>query len=140
MRYREITLAFVIVAVMATVLAFSGTDPRCDRGSTAAAAAARAGASAGGYLGLVAQPTEDVSLGTVVRDVLDDGPAGRAGIRPGDVITTFDGQPVVDGEDLQHRVAGTRPGTTVTLQLSRSGRDVVVTVELGERPAGIVPA
>jgi len=142
MKYREMTLAFVVVAVMATVMAFSGSDPIDTKGPVTAAGVGGSGSSAPtAYLGLVAHSLgAGPARGTLVKDVLGNGPAGKAGIRRGDVIVTFDGRPVTNGVDLQLRVEQTRPGTTVELELSRGGRDLVVTVELGERPARIALA
>jgi len=102
MRYREMTLAFVVVAAMATVMAFSGTDPiDNERPVTAAAFDCAGSPTPTGYLGLVAQSVGDGStLGTLVEDVLNGGPAGKAGIRRGDVIIAFDGRPVRNGADL----------------------------------------
>jgi serine protease Do len=137
MRYRELTLAFVVVAVLATVMAFSGTGP-ADTERAVTALGGVGGPEAAGYLGLVAQSRDDgTARGTLVKDVLGDGPADKAGIRRGDVITSFDGRPVTGGANLQLRVAETRPGTTVRVAVSRDGQDLIVTVELGERPARI---
>ena len=142
MKYREMTLAFVVVAVMATVMAFSGSDPIGTEQSVTTAGVGSAGSPAPtAYLGLVAHSLDaGPTRGTLVSDVLGNGPAGKAGIRRGDVIVTFDGRPVNDGFDLQRRVEQARPGTTVVLELSRGGRNLVVTVELEERPARIALA
>ena len=139
MKYREMTLAFVVVAVMVTVMAFSGPDPiDTNRPVTTAGVGGSGSPAPMAYLGLVAHSLDaGTARGTLVKDVLGNGPAGKAGIRRGDVIITFDGRPVNNGVDLQLRVEQTRPGTTVELELSRGGRDLVVTVELGERPARI---
>lgn len=69
--------------------------------------------------------------GAVVSIVAEGGPAAKAGLRPGDVITEFNGQPVEDSADLVSRVVQTRPGTTVPLAVFRNkqSRTVNVTVE-----------
>ena len=135
MRYREMTFAFVMVAVMGAVLAVTGTDE--------ATAGRTNGTVARGYLGLVPQDI-DTSLakaldldgveGALVGGVTQDGPAGEAGIRRGDVITSFDGQPVEGSVDLRHQVAAMRPGSKVRVGLHRDGKEITVDVELGERP------
>ncbi len=57
------------------------------------------------------------------------GPAGAAGILPGDVVTEVDGQPVRDWEDLSQAVSA-RPGRAVDVSLDRSGGAVTTTVLL----------
>ena len=73
--------------------------------------------------------------GAMVNSVQVGGPAEKAGIKMGDVITAFNGSPVVDNNNLRNLVASTQPGTDVTLNLLRDGRDERVTVRLGELPA-----
>jgi S1-C subfamily serine protease len=140
MGYREITLAFAVVAVLATVLAFSGTASSHGDGPVLAASPSERPASGRGYLGLVARPGGAIARGAVVDDVIADGPAHGAGIRPGDVIIAFDGRPVLDGDDLRDRVAATRPGTPVTLAVTRDGTELRVALEIGERPGRITGA
>jgi serine protease Do len=48
-------------------------------------------------------------------------PADAAGMKSGDVITKFNGQPVGDANQLKLRVAETGPGTTVLVELNRNG-------------------
>jgi len=59
-------------------------------------------------------------------------PAARAGLRKGDVVTAFQGQPITDGNTLRNRVASTRPGTTVKLTISRDKREQDIEATLGE--------
>ncbi len=70
--------------------------------------------------------------GVVVAGVEKDGPADRAGIHENDVITGFNGTPVNDGNTLRNQVAGTPPGTEVTLTIIRDGKEQQVRVRLGE--------
>ena len=69
--------------------------------------------------------------GAVVSAVAEDGPAAAAGMRPGDVIVAYDGEPINDTRDLQNRVVATRPGTTVPVDVVRNGEPLTldVTVE-----------
>ncbi|WP_414691628.1 Do family serine endopeptidase [Noviherbaspirillum sp.] len=60
--------------------------------------------------------------GALVASVQRGGPADRAGLRPGDVITSLNDQPVNSTADLARLVGGTRPGTTVGLQYWRDGK------------------
>jgi Do/DeqQ family serine protease len=94
-----------------------------------------------GHLGIGIQPvTPEIAAklnlpeprGVVVESVAPDSAAARAGIRPGDVIVEFNGQPVTDGNTLRNQVAVTRPGTEVELGVLRDGREQKVRVTLGE--------
>lgn len=60
--------------------------------------------------------------GALVAGVQRGGPADKAGLRPGDVITSLNDQPVNTTADLARLVGGTRPGTTVGLQYWRDGK------------------
>jgi regulator of sigma E protease len=62
------------------------------------------------------EPTVPAELGRV----LPDGPAARAGLRPGDEITAIDGEPVRNFHDVIARVAG-RPGEAIVVHYRRGG-------------------
>ena len=68
--------------------------------------------------------------GALVQGVEKDGPADKAGIEAGDIITKVDGKVVEKSADLPRIVGSVKPGAKATLQLFRRGamRDVVVTV------------
>jgi Do/DeqQ family serine protease len=70
--------------------------------------------------------------GALVSDVRKGSPAEKAGVDRGDVITSLDGRPVADANELRNRVASTKPGASVSLGLVRDGRERTVGVELGE--------
>lgn len=59
----------------------------------------------------------------VLGDVTEDGPAYRAGMLAGDIVTKFDGQPIATFEDLQNAVRATLPGDAVKIEVQR-GADV----------------
>jgi serine protease Do len=71
------------------------------------------------------------ATGAVVSSVNDGGPADKAGLRPGDVITEYNGKPVEDSDDLVSMVVHTKPGTTVPLKVYRNKqqRSMSVVVE-----------
>jgi serine protease Do len=73
--------------------------------------------------------------GALVAAVQQGGPAYKAGIRPGDVVVGYNGQPVQTTADLARLVGGTKPGTTVTAQVQREGKtmDVKITPDALER-------
>jgi serine protease Do len=67
--------------------------------------------------------------GVVVEDVTPDGPAQKAGIKNGDVITEFDGERVRSVRQFTRLVQETPPGRAVATTLTREGQKVTVTVE-----------
>src|SRR5262249_4231246 len=66
--------------------------------------------------------------GVVVRQVYPNGPAARAGIKPGDVIVSVNNKPVNDAEALRFRLATQRTGKQATLQVLSRGttRDAMI--------------
>ncbi|WP_443032038.1 trypsin-like peptidase domain-containing protein [Streptomyces sp. CA-210063] len=64
------------------------------------------------------------------------GPADRAGIRSGDVITEVDGQRVHSGDELIVKVRAHRPGDRLELTLQRNGKEQTVTLTLGSSGGG----
>lgn len=73
--------------------------------------------------------------GVLVSDYgAEDSPAKKAGIQPGDVIVSVDGQPVERSGELQQRIASHQPGDRVTLTVYRDGQPREVQVRLGEAP------
>jgi len=70
------------------------------------------------------------AAGALVSSVEGEGPADKAGVKPGDVIIKYEGKPVESSSDLRRMVAGTKPGTKVTTTVWRNGaaRDLTVTV------------
>ncbi len=96
-----------------------------------------------GYLGVFLQPlTEKLARsfgvdpdlkGALVGDVIPDSPADRAGLKPGDIITDFEGASVESGDELRRRVASTEAGSRVELKFLRDGKPQTTTVTLGHR-------
>jgi serine protease Do len=73
--------------------------------------------------------------GALVAEPQKDGPAAKAGIESGDVITSVDDTPVRNARDLARKIGGLPPGTTVKLGLFRKGSDKTVSLTLGELPS-----
>lgn len=74
-----------------------------------------------------------VDGGAEVTAVQPGTPAEDAGLRPGDVIVRFDGQPVTGIERLVVGLRSRSPGDTVELSVRRGARDLVLRITLGER-------
>jgi serine protease Do len=92
-------------------------------------------------LGVTVQPVtsemaESLGLkqvgGVIVAAVAPDSAAGRAGIRQGDVISAFNGQPVHDTNSLRNRVADSKPGSEASVAIVRDGREQTLNVKLDE--------
>ena len=74
------------------------------------------------------------SDGALVSDPQADGPAAKAGIMAGDVITAVNGSPVKDAKDLAKQIGGMAPGATVKLTVWRKGEEKSLSMTLGELP------
>jgi serine protease Do len=79
-------------------------------------------------------PKLTAARGVLVGDVTPDGPAARAGVQRGDVITAIDGKPVDDIGHFRNLIAGTPPGTRVRLTIERDGRDRTLDVAIDALP------
>lgn len=98
------------------------------------------------YLGLAMQsvvlPLElrnklnlSTSSGALIMHVEPEGPAGKAGILLGDIVTAMRGEPIEDSDDIQIQLGRSRVGESVAISLIRGGERREVSVKLGERPA-----
>ncbi len=97
-----------------------------------------------GWLGIEAQDltpqlAETFSLkgtrGMLIAGVLRGGPADRAGLRPGDVLTHIDGRAVENAHAAMSQIAQSAPGTRLTLEGVRDGSALELSVVTGRRPA-----
>lgn len=93
-----------------------------------------------GWLGVQIQPlteelTEALQLpndhGALVAAVTPDSPAHQAGIRAGDVIVAFGGEPIEDMRDLPRRVAAVDPGSEADVEVLRDGERTRLAVTVG---------
>ena len=96
-----------------------------------------------GWIGVQIQPvTQDIAdsmglkkaEGALIADPQKDGPAAKAGLESGDVITAANGQPVKDARDLARIIGGIAPGITAKLDVLHKGRQKVVSLTLGQLP------
>ena len=88
-----------------------------------------------GWIGVQIQPVnadiaDSLGLkkaeGALVAEPQSDGPAAKAGIQSGDVITAVNGQPVKDARDLAKRIGGLAPGASVKLTVISKGAEKTV--------------
>ena len=71
--------------------------------------------------------------GVLVQEITPGGPAEKAGLKAGDIITTIDGRSIKDGDDLVNEIASRRPGSSIRLGLMREGKPTDATVTIGDR-------
>ncbi|HVA01544.1 MAG TPA: Do family serine endopeptidase [Terriglobia bacterium] len=71
--------------------------------------------------------------GVVVNSVEPGSPADRAGLQMGDVILAIDGQPISSGDELVQIVSEREIGSTLKLDLLRSGKALSAAVKVGDR-------
>ncbi|MFQ5749019.1 MAG: DegQ family serine endoprotease [Planctomycetota bacterium] len=69
--------------------------------------------------------------GVLVGQVVAGSPAEKAGIQDGDIITSIDGKKMHDANQLRNTIAATNPGTEVSIDLFRDGKELSVIVEVG---------
>ena len=71
--------------------------------------------------------------GVEIKSVTEDSPAAKAGLKEGDVVLDYNGQPVQGTEQFQRLVRETPPGREVKLSIFRGGSTQSVTATLGTR-------
>lgn len=73
--------------------------------------------------------------GAIITGVLNGGPAARAGMRPGDVVTRINGRPIRTVAELRSGITALRPGTAATFTALRQGQNVEMQLVPGQRPS-----
>jgi S1-C subfamily serine protease len=86
---------------------------------------------------LAAQENLPVSEGAYISKVLGDGPAAKAGIEVGDIITRFGDKDITKMEDVTDLLLDYNPGDKVTVTVLRNGEQKDLEIELGKRPSSI---
>ncbi len=74
------------------------------------------------------------TTGVLISGVLEGGPADKAGMKPGDVLTQVNGQKVDDVVTLLNRIAQTNPSDEAKVNLIRKGKEITLKVQVGKRP------
>ncbi len=94
------------------------------------------------YLGIAMQPVDEIKarayglkrpVGVYVDDLLNDGPAGKSGVRAEDIILAIDGKAVHSPNQVQSFIARHHPGDRIHLRIFRNGKTVDIPVTLGQR-------
>lgn len=94
-----------------------------------------------GYLGVAFQGIDknlaqsfglEHNKGALVAQIVPGTPAEKAGLKVGDIITTFEGQTIDNASDLPHLVGFSTPGSKVKLGVIRDGKPLTLTAEIGE--------
>lgn len=73
-------------------------------------------------------------VGVIVAGIQRNGPAAKAGLRPGDIITSINGEPAIDIKTVMNLIAQVEPGTHLKFTILRNGKKVELEAIVGERP------
>lgn len=95
-----------------------------------------------GWLGVQMQPmTEELAesfgldepTGVIIANVLPDGPARDAGLEPGDIVTSINGNTIEDDRAMLNVIANSNPGTAIEITVLREGEQQTLDITLGTR-------
>ncbi len=75
-----------------------------------------------------------IKEGVLITGVLQDGPASKGGLKPGDVVVTVAGEPVLNTAQLLHRVAALKPGNAAVIGVQRGTQSLQLNVTVAQRP------
>ena len=102
-----------------------------------------------GWLGVIIQPmTQEIAEsmgyestdGALISDISPGSPADKSGLKRGDVVVKFDGEPIKEFTSLPKMVGMKAPGTSAEIRVLRDGKHMNVSVVLGEMPNSELPA
>lgn len=89
-------------------------------------------------IGFQANPNSAVArvygfkAGVIISNVTPGQPAANAGLKPGDIITSIDGHPIKDGDELVSIISSHKPGSSVEIGYLRAGQQMHTTVTIGD--------
>jgi len=101
-----------------------------------------------GWLGIEAQDmtpqlAETYGLnyrpGMLIGGVMVDGPAGKAGLEPSDVVVSINGVTIGETSEAMKNISGQPPGTVITLEGFRKDKPFSLQVEVMQRPEQVTP-
>ena len=101
------------------------------------------GGSSQGWLGVVVQSlTKELAdglgikdysgMGALIADVVPESPAAEAGLKPADVVVSFDSKVVEDDKKFVSLIGDTEAGKLVKIEIIRQGKRQIVQTQLGE--------
>ncbi|MDQ6805392.1 MAG: PDZ domain-containing protein [Actinomycetota bacterium] len=126
-RQLRIALLVALVALVSAAVAFAVTTMLVNSTGSASANSAHA------WLGI---DVSGSSNGIMVTDVVPAGPAGKAGLQRGDLITAINNQPVGTVDAVNAALAGLHSGDTVVIQFTRGRTAYTIQTTLAPRPPG----
>lgn len=72
--------------------------------------------------------------GALVGQVVEDSPAERAGLKPGDVIVGFNGEPILDSDDIRNAVGYVERGQSAKITYLRDGKKITTKIDVEKAP------
>ena len=124
------TLAGAAVALGAAALAGGSSEHASSSSATSSGPPV-------GWLGVQTTTSTNGIPGATVEVVEPNGPAAKAGVATGDVITQLNGQPITSSGGLASALAQMQPGQQIQLQVSRAGQMLIVDTTLASHPPGV---
>jgi S1-C subfamily serine protease len=85
-----------------------------------------------GFLGVQLKADDNGKI--QITGLVEDGPAGKAGLKADDVIVKLDGKEVADLEGFVKAIKAHKAGDKITLQVLRDGKEMEIKITLGEAP------
>jgi serine protease Do len=93
-----------------------------------------------GWLGVDVDTSSKRHPGALIETVERGGPAARAGLKTGDLVTTFNGEHVANSRELIRDVSSVNPGGVARLRIKRQAQSLEIQVTVGRRPPETAPA
>ena len=97
------------------------------------------------YIGVTVSDVGEEALsyglpkGAAIKDVVDDGPADKAGIKTNDIVTAINGTEITGRQEIVRMVGAAQPGDTLTLTVYRQGESIDIDVLVEEQPSPALP-